>query len=174
MRPAALVLRVIDALADASVVMALIGELALIVANVVARAYLHRSFLWTDEVARLTLSILGFIGGAVAYRRGDHAHVRIVQNLLPDRARRFCLALADTLVVFAATLIAVASFEFITSSWGERTPILQFAGGFDRNAAAGRHGAAGILRADPLSPRPWCLCTRLRHAHRDALRHVVC
>jgi TRAP-type C4-dicarboxylate transport system permease small subunit len=125
MRPAALVLRVIDALADASVVMALIGELALIVANVVARAYLHRSFLWTDEVARLTLSILGFIGGAVAYRRGDHAHVRIVQNLLPDRARRFCLALADTLVVFAATLIAVASFEFIASSWGERTPILQ-------------------------------------------------
>jgi hypothetical protein len=33
MRPAALVLRVIDALADASVVMALIGELALIVSR---------------------------------------------------------------------------------------------------------------------------------------------
>ena len=85
-RAAAVMLRVINVLADAALVMALLGELGLVIANVVARAYLHRSFLWTDEVARLALSILAFIGGAVAYRRGDHAHVRIIQICCPKPA----------------------------------------------------------------------------------------
>ena len=124
-RAAAVMLRVINVLADAVLVMALLGELGLVIANVVARAYLHRSFLWTDEVARLALSILAFIGGAVAYRRGDHAHVRIIQNLLPETGRRACLCLADLLVLFATIVITIASSEFIASSWGERTPILQ-------------------------------------------------
>jgi TRAP-type C4-dicarboxylate transport system permease small subunit len=34
----------------------------LVLANVLARTYLHHSFLWADETARLTLSILAFIG----------------------------------------------------------------------------------------------------------------
>src|SRR5947209_288891 len=49
-----------------------------------ARGYFHHSFLWADEAARLALSILAFIGGAVAYRRRDHAFVRLV---LKPRAR---------------------------------------------------------------------------------------
>jgi TRAP-type C4-dicarboxylate transport system permease small subunit len=47
-------------------VAALLGELVLVLANVAARVYFARSFLWTDEIARLALSILAFIGGAVA------------------------------------------------------------------------------------------------------------
>lgn len=67
------VLRLIDRGAEFVVVAALIGELAVVVANVVARLALARSFLWSDEVAQFALSILAFIGGAVAYRRRDHA-----------------------------------------------------------------------------------------------------
>src|SRR4051812_18494652 len=111
--------------AEAVVIAALVGELGLVLANVVARAYLHHSFLWADEVARLALSILAFLGGAVAYRRRDHAFVRVVLNLLPPAAMRTCLALADLAVLFVACLVAVASLEFLASSWAERTPILQ-------------------------------------------------
>jgi Tripartite ATP-independent periplasmic transporters, DctQ component len=64
----------------------LLGEVGLVVANVLAHAYFHRSFLWADEVARLALSILAFIGGAVAYRRRGHAFVRIGQS--GERPRR--------------------------------------------------------------------------------------
>ena len=117
-------LRVINVLADAVLVMALLASSARD-RQLVARAYLHRSFLWTDEVARLALSILAFIGGAVAYRRGDHAHVQIIENLLPETGRRACLCLADLVVLFATIVITIASSEFIASSWGERTPILQ-------------------------------------------------
>ena len=89
-----------------------------------ARAF-NTSFLWADEVARLALAILAFIGGAVAYRRRDHAFVRVVLNALPRSVRSACLALADVLVLFVAGLTGIASIDFLASSWSERTPILQ-------------------------------------------------
>src|SRR5262245_45438533 len=61
-------LRAMDLCAESLVVAALLVELGLVLANVLARTYFHRSFLWSDEAARLSLSILAFIGGAVAYR----------------------------------------------------------------------------------------------------------
>jgi tripartite ATP-independent transporter DctM subunit len=118
-------MRVVDAFAETLVVAALLGELGLVLANVLARAYFHHSFLWADEVARLSLSILAFIGGAVAYRRRDHAFVRIVLNLVPPPIERASLTLSDILVLFVVGLTGIASAEFIVSSWGERTPILQ-------------------------------------------------
>jgi len=120
-----IVVRALNSLAETLVVAALAGELVLVLANVVARAYLHHSFLWADELARLTLAVLAFVGGAVAYRRRDHAFVRAVLNALPAPARETCLALADVLVVFACALTGIASIEFLASSWYERTPVLQ-------------------------------------------------
>jgi tripartite ATP-independent transporter DctM subunit len=119
------VMRGIDACAETLVIAALLAELGLVLANVLARAYFHRSFLWADEAARFALSILAFIGGAVAYRRCDHAFVRILLNLMPERIERVCLAASDTIALFVVGLTGLASAEFIASSWGERTPILQ-------------------------------------------------
>jgi TRAP-type C4-dicarboxylate transport system permease small subunit len=115
------VLRLVDRCAETVVAVALVGELALVVANVVARAYLHHSFLWADELARLALSILAFVGGAIAYRRRDHAFVRVVLSLFPGAVERACLALADVLVLLIAALTAYASLEFIASSWNPPT-----------------------------------------------------
>ena len=121
--------RAIDRAAEAVVVAALLGELLLVLANVLARVVFHELFLWSDEVARLVLSILASIGGAVAYRRRDHAQVRLIFNLVPTRIERICLALADVVVFFVAGLIGVVSIQFVAASWAERTPILQVPAG---------------------------------------------
>src|ERR1700734_4133801 len=76
-------LRALDRLAETIVVGALLGELLLVLANVIARVFFRQSFLWSDEVARLVLSILAFIGGAVAYRRRGPAPGRLALNLVP-------------------------------------------------------------------------------------------
>ncbi len=120
------IIRVIDATAEALVVVALLGELVLVLMNVAARIWLHHSFLWTDELARFALSVLAFIGGAVAYRRHDHAFVRVVLDRLPERGSRSLLALADIVVLFVCGLTGFASIEFLVSSWDELTPILQW------------------------------------------------
>jgi len=118
-------LRYIDFAAEALVVAALLGELVLVLANVAARVFFASSFLWMDEVARLALSILAFIGGAVAYRRRDHAFVRVVLSRLPPNGERACLALAEVVVLFVAVITGYVSLEFLSSSWGEYTPIFQ-------------------------------------------------
>ena len=123
--PECSVLRLVDLAAESLVVAALLGELVLVLANVVARVYFHHSFLWTDEIARLALSILAFIGGAVAYRRRDHAFVRVILSRLPLGGERGCLALADVVVLFVAGLTGLVSIEFLGSSWDELTPIFQ-------------------------------------------------
>ncbi len=124
-RPEITPLRLVDLAAESVIVAALLGELVLVLANVAARVYFQHSFLWTDEVARLALSILAFIGGAVAYRRRDHAFVRVILSRLPLGVERGCLALADVVVLFVAGLTGFASIEFLASSWGELTPIFQ-------------------------------------------------
>jgi tripartite ATP-independent transporter DctM subunit len=118
-------LRVADRLAETLVVVALFLELALVLANVAARGFFQQSFLWSDEAARLALSIMAFVGGAVAYRRREHAHVRLILGWLPARGERICLALADVIVLFTTGLTGIVSTEFIASNWSERTPILQ-------------------------------------------------
>ena len=118
-------LRAVDRFAESLVIAALLGELGLVLANVFARAWLHHSFLWADEVARLALATLAFVGGAVAYRRRDHACVRVILNFFPKRAQDILFAFADVVVLFVSGLTGIASFEFIASSWNERTPVLQ-------------------------------------------------
>ena len=122
---AGVVIRVIDACADGLLVVALLGELGIVFANVLARVFFNTSFLWADEVARFVLSIIAFIGGAVAYRRREHAFVRVLLNRCPVGMQRVCFALADVLALFISLVAGVASFEFIESSWNERTPIFQ-------------------------------------------------
>src|ERR1700757_562638 len=82
------VLRAVGTLTEGVVVAVLLGELGLVLANVLARLFFQRSFLWSDEVARLALSTLAFIGGAVAYRRRDHAFVRVMLSRLPSGGER--------------------------------------------------------------------------------------
>jgi tripartite ATP-independent transporter DctM subunit len=123
--PADGVLRLVDRLSELFLVAALLGELGVVIANVAARIFFHQSFLWADEIARFTLSILAFVGGAVAYRRREHAFVRILLKLAPSVVERACLAFADVLVLFVAGVTGIASLDFIASSWSERTPIFQ-------------------------------------------------
>jgi tripartite ATP-independent transporter DctM subunit len=118
-------LRVADRIAETMVVAALFVELLLVLANIVARGFFHHSFLWADEVARLALSMMAFVGGAVAYRRGQHAHVQLVLNLLPKYGEPFFLALSDVVVFSSAVLTGAVSIQFIAANWSERTPILQ-------------------------------------------------
>ena len=118
-------MRLVDGFAEGLVVIALVGELGLVLANVAARAFFHSSFLWSDEVARLVLSVLAFVGGAVAFRRQEHACVRILLDVAPPQVERCCVVLADVIVLFVVGLAGILSADFIASSWAERTPILQ-------------------------------------------------
>lgn len=114
----------VDAIAKAVLLIALLGELGAVLANVFVRALFNHSFLWTDEISRLALSTLTFVGGAVAYRQREHTFVRSVVNRLPESAQEFCLALADSLVLLTAIVTTFASVSLVEMTWSEATSIL--------------------------------------------------
>ncbi|MGO8868350.1 MAG: TRAP transporter large permease subunit [Alphaproteobacteria bacterium] len=119
-------LKVLDQCAEIVLVLALLGELAAVLASVFARTFFSTAYLWAGEVSSVALSILTFIGGAVAYRRRHHAALAFVLNALPERTRHGFLASADMLVLLSAIVTAQTSLSFIQANWGELTPILRF------------------------------------------------
>jgi tripartite ATP-independent transporter DctM subunit len=118
------VVRVLDGIAETILVIAVLGELFAVVVNVLARVVLGVSFLWTEEIAQIALSTLTFVGGTVAYRRGDHTFVRAVIDTLPLYVHRRCIALADTLVLAIAVVALLSSFKLLAMNWEQTTPIL--------------------------------------------------
>jgi tripartite ATP-independent transporter DctM subunit len=116
--------RVLNGIAEIILVVAVLGELSAVVLNVVARVVLGVSFLWTEEIARIALSTLTFVGGTVAYQRGDHTYVRAVIDIMPLYAHRRCVALADALVLSVAIVALLSSFNLLALNWHQTTPIL--------------------------------------------------
>jgi tripartite ATP-independent transporter DctM subunit len=117
-------IKTIDRVAETILVAALVGELLIVIVNVLGRSFGQTGFLWTPEISQIALSTMTFIGGVVAYRRAQHAPVRVVLNLLPERGARFCRTLADLLVLTGALLAAITSYWLVQAGWAEATPIL--------------------------------------------------
>jgi tripartite ATP-independent transporter DctM subunit len=117
-------IKTIDRVAETILVAALAGELLVVIVNVLGRSFGQTGFLWTPEISQIALSTMTFIGGVVAYRRAQHAPVRAVLNLLPERGARFCRTLADLLVLTGALLAAITSYWLVVAGWAEATPIL--------------------------------------------------
>ena len=84
--------------------------------------------LWTDEVSSLALSVIAFIGGAIAYRREQHVFIRTIVDRMPERPRQACYAFVDWLVLVIAMICFWASLDLLSARWDELTPILEMRG----------------------------------------------
>ncbi|HEY6431364.1 MAG TPA: TRAP transporter large permease subunit [Acetobacteraceae bacterium] len=122
----AILLRIADCVGKAVIVAALLGELAVTFLNVLVRGLFGESFLWTDEIARIALSTLAFIGGVVAYRRGHHAILRLILDRLHPRASGVFLAAAKIMVLGLAILVFILSLTLVQGQWDRETPILEW------------------------------------------------
>jgi tripartite ATP-independent transporter DctM subunit len=104
---------------------ALFGELTAIFLNVVSRYLFESSFLWVDDVAKIALSIIAFIGGAFAYRRNEFVSVRAFMDRLPAGPRRVCGVVVEFIVLASAVTAGIASGPLLLANWHELMPILQ-------------------------------------------------
>lgn len=91
--------------AEELLAMALVaGLLAVVNLQIFARYLFHHPFIWPEEVSRLLLVWMTFIGGAALTRIGGDLAVDTFLEMLPHRAKRVALMLRDAImiVVFAA------------------------------------------------------------------------
>ena len=104
---------------------ALLAELGIVFYNTLSRALFGTSVVWTLEAAELALSTIAFLGGALAYLRGDHAFIRLLVDALPSKWRHICHAVVEFLVLIVAVTMTATSLPLFLSEWTEFTPILR-------------------------------------------------
>ncbi len=104
--------------------LAVLGELGVVLANIVSREFFDLPLLWTQEAAEMALTTIAFLGGALAYRRGGHAAIRMVIEALPVGPRQACEALLDLIVLSVAVTTGLSSLTLFVARWEQLTPIL--------------------------------------------------
>lgn len=71
------------------------------------RYVLNNSLGWTEEIARMLLIVLTFVGAVVCARKNSHIRVDLILDMLPDRPRGLIVRFID--------LISAVFFLFL--SW---------------------------------------------------------
>jgi tripartite ATP-independent transporter DctM subunit len=122
--------RPIDSVLKVTLALALLGELGVVFFNTVSRSFFGSALLWTDETAQLALSTIAFLGGAFAYRRGEHASIGTLIAALPSGGQRACHALVDLVVLTVAVTTGLSALPLFAARWEELTPMLQMRAGW--------------------------------------------
>jgi tripartite ATP-independent transporter DctM subunit len=115
----------IDWAARAIIVAALLGELGVVLTDVTIRFLFTQSLLWSDEASKLCLTTLAFLGGALAYRGRHHTAIQFVTRFLPGLVQDGIAAAVDALILGAALVTLVVSFDLFEVAAMALTPILQ-------------------------------------------------
>jgi tripartite ATP-independent transporter DctM subunit len=123
-RPDAAWVRLFDTAAEIVVVVALLGELLLVLANTILRATVSINFTWSDEASKLALIVMTFVGGALAYRRGEHMVVKAITNRLSPAARQWVALVVEWIVLGLSVLIAVWALSATLQDRNHHTPQL--------------------------------------------------
>jgi tripartite ATP-independent transporter DctM subunit len=118
----------LNAAAKLALIAAFLTELGVVLANIATRQFVGTSLVWSDELARLALSTMAFVGGAVAYRARHHSIISVALARLPVRLRAISLSMADVLVLVISVVTGLASMHLVSVGWAQATPILQLPG----------------------------------------------
>src|ERR1700754_4906150 len=92
----------IDLAFRAILVVALVIQLAIVLTGIVSRFWFDESLLWADEAAKLFLSLITFVGSALAFRARHHTTVEFLTAKLAPRWRTSFAIGMDLLILVAA------------------------------------------------------------------------
>jgi TRAP-type C4-dicarboxylate transport system permease small subunit len=112
---------VIDASLRFVLVAALLVELGVVFCSIFSRSLFGIPWTWTNEAAEMSLTSMAFLGGAFAYRRGEHAFIHTLLDALPAGWRRNCLALIQYFVLTVALTMGASAHSFFLARWHDLT-----------------------------------------------------
>ncbi|TGD97768.1 TRAP transporter large permease subunit [Methylobacterium nonmethylotrophicum] len=116
----------VDWLARAVLFAVLAGELGLILVEIVQRVFLGHSYLWAEEISRLALLTIAFVGGALAYRSHQHTTVALVTDALSAPMRRMVMAGLDVVVLAVVAVSLLAALDLLEVNAQSIMPMLQW------------------------------------------------
>lgn len=109
---------------EALVFVAVVIELTVSFANVATRTLFGFSLNWSMEVAELCLTVIAFVGGAIALPRNLHTSVHAGVDRMPMYIRPYLYCAGDWLVTLVALLTLYFGLSVVQTSTTELSPIL--------------------------------------------------
>jgi len=114
--------RVSDALYKGAVAISAIAlaVMVLVVAFQILGRYLPflSRALWTEEIARMCLIWLVFMGAAVGVRTSEHFLIDLIPKSISDRTQRIITTLGLALVAVIAVVLFIGSLSFVDTGLG--------------------------------------------------------
>ena len=109
------VISVVQRIIEGCLAAVLATDVAVVFAGIVARYVFNTPIVWIEEVARLLLVTLTFVGGAVALYRGEHIRVTAFRDRLPPTAAAAVQCAGLGVIVAFSAILAWHSIAFINS-----------------------------------------------------------
>ncbi len=103
---------------------ALVVEIAIVFLNTMFRQFGGPAFHGLEETSRLLLVNMAFLGGAVAYGRGDFMTINFVADRVPDAWKAFFDGVVEWAVVVISALFGYYAIELWKINADEKTLIL--------------------------------------------------
>ncbi len=100
------------------------GMAMLIGVQVFCRYGLNHSLFWSEEIGRICLVWISFLGASAAYKRKAHIGIDVVVSRLPERAARGCELVVLLLSSVFFVILVVYGIAFIRFVWGQKTAAL--------------------------------------------------
>ena len=105
------VLVIVEKLLTVLLVIALVAELFVMFGNVILRSIFHESLVWSTELGQLALITITFLGGAVAYPKGEHLSIKAVIDFLPKWTRPYFDAFENWMVLMISVIIGYVAIK---------------------------------------------------------------
>ncbi len=115
--------RVIDTVVKHVMVVLLIALLVAVGANVFGRFVLNTSLPASAELARFLFIWVIFLGAALAHLHNEHIAVSLVQDRLPETARRWLVVLQEVVILVVVVALLVSAVRVMSISPGT-SPLL--------------------------------------------------
>lgn len=98
--------------------------------QVIARYVFNHSLFWSEEVGRIVLVWLTFLGSTIAYKRKLHVGIDFLVRKLSPRGRRVCFVITiGVSFIFFATLV-ILGIKFLSVASMYKTAALGIPGTF--------------------------------------------
>ena len=118
--------KIISGIPEALLVFLLASMLAGVNLQVIFRYFLNSPLDWSEEISRLFLIWMTFIGSAVAVKRREHLMVEMFINKFPDRLRTLWLRGISIVSMGILLMIIIASFELLEMTLLQPSAVLGF------------------------------------------------
>lgn len=104
----------------------LLVVLLLIISLQIFTRMIGSSFIWTEELSRYTLVYITFLGGALAYYKGDGLRITFLIDRFPDAIKKINNAVILLLSIFLLLFVVYASIKLTVEVWDLQTTALQW------------------------------------------------